>query len=209
MIGLGLLLQLAASQQIITEAPACDGVFLATFNIQNYGESKASKSAVLDALAAVIVRYDVVTIQEISQMPDGTGECGENTESSICSLQVAVNAHSPRHFSLRISPRIGDEQYAILYDTTLGTYLSGDEFPDSTATFSRPPYAFHLDIGGARLAIASTHTSPSTASAERLPSTRPFYLGWRGLLRLTTTWLPVTSTLMEAISTRTASGRQS
>ena len=38
-------------------------------------------------------------------------------------------------------------RYAILYDTTLGTYLSGDEFPDSTATFSRPPYAFHLDIG--------------------------------------------------------------
>ena len=30
--------------------------------------------------------------------------------SALWPAQVAVNAHSPRHFSLRISPRIGDEQ---------------------------------------------------------------------------------------------------
>ncbi|CAL1132466.1 unnamed protein product, partial [Cladocopium goreaui] len=102
-------LPFAESSQQLSEAATCDGIFFATFNIQNYGVSKASKSAVLEALAVTIRRYDLVTIQEISQLPDDTGVCGLNTESAICDLQVAVNSEG-RNFALQISPRIGDEQ---------------------------------------------------------------------------------------------------
>ncbi|CAK9032715.1 Deoxyribonuclease gamma (DNase gamma) (DNase I homolog protein DHP2) (Deoxyribonuclease I-like 3) (DNase I-like 3) (Liver and spleen DNase) (LS-DNase) (LSD) [Durusdinium trenchii] len=155
----------AASEQVLTEAPSCDGVFFATFNIQNYGVSKASKPAVLDALAATIHRYDVVTIQEISQLPDDTGVCGDHTESAICDLQAAVNAQG-RSFSLAISPRIGDEQYAVMYDSSKALFLEGATYPDNSSVYSRPPYAFHLQVGGSSMVIASTHTSPSSASSE-------------------------------------------
>jgi len=151
-------------------------VFFATFNIQNYGVSKASKSAVLEALATTIDRYDVVTIQEISQMPDSTGVCGLNTESAVCDLQVAVNSVSGRSFALAISPRIGDEQYAVLYDSSKASYLNGGEYPDSNGTYSRPPYAFHLQIGSSSMVVASTHTSPSTAELEI--AKYPSVIGW-------------------------------
>ncbi|CAE7260507.1 DNASE1L3, partial [Symbiodinium microadriaticum] len=137
----------------------------ATFNIQNYGSSKASKSEVIASLAEIIARYDLVTIQEISQLPDETGTCGLYTESAICDLQTATTARG-RSFSLVASPRIGDEQYAILFDPLVVSYLAGSTYPDNASTFSRPPYAFHVNTGGTSLAVASTHTSPSTAEQE-------------------------------------------
>eukprot|EP00913_Durusdinium_trenchii_P022734 g21350.t1 len=185
----------AASEQVLTEAPSCDGVFFATFNIQNYGVSKASKPAVLDALAATIHRYDVVTIQEqrVEQLVRLRKENGENkavyfqdhTESAICDLQAAVNAQG-RSFSLAIFPRIGDEQtlgelrecdwlvgrdslYAVMYDSSKALFLEGATYPDNSSVYSRPPYAFHLQVGGSSMVIASTHTSPSSASSEPWP----------------------------------------
>ncbi|CAE7710034.1 Dnase1l3, partial [Symbiodinium sp. CCMP2592] len=132
---------------------------------QQPGLGKASKSEVIASLAEIIARYDLVTIQEISQLPDETGTCGLYTESAICDLQTATTARG-RSFSLVASPRIGDEQYAILFDPLVVSYVAGSTYPDNSSTYSRPPYAFHVNTGGISLAVASTHTSPSTAEQE-------------------------------------------
>ena len=56
------------------------------------------------------VGYDLVAIQEISQLPDDTEVCGPHTESAICDLQAAANA-ARGAYGLAVSPRIGDEQH--------------------------------------------------------------------------------------------------
>eukprot|EP00931_Biecheleriopsis_adriatica_P029082 TRINITY_DN17313_c0_g1_i2.p1 TRINITY_DN17313_c0_g1~~TRINITY_DN17313_c0_g1_i2.p1 ORF type:complete len:585 (+),score=139.34 TRINITY_DN17313_c0_g1_i2:25-1779(+) len=155
-----------AGVQTLTEATTCSGIFFASFNIQNYGVSKASRSAVLEALAAVIIRYDIVVIQELSHKPDDTWVCGEYTESSICDLQTAVNAQGSRSYSLRASPRLGDEQFALFFERSKASFVDQATYPDTSGIHSRPPHAFLVRAGGKSLAIATTHTKPSDAKAE-------------------------------------------
>lgn len=121
----------------------------------------------LRALAQTIARYDMVAIQELSQLPSGEGVCGEHTMSAICSLQTYVNqAASPRTFALAVSPRIGDEQFALLYDPTVASIIDGGTYPDSESKHSRPPYAFVARVGSKSIAIAQTHTTPTQATQE-------------------------------------------
>jgi len=138
----------------------------ATFNIQNYGVSKASRPAVLDSLARILSRYDLVAIQELSQMPRGSDTCGPHTESAICDLLYRTNAVSDRSFALAVSPRIGDEQYVLMYDSSV-VELQGDAtYPDLEGKHSRPPHAFHVIVQGTTLAVGTTHTAPRNAKVE-------------------------------------------
>lgn len=160
----------ANRQHLSMPRPWCDGeskVRFATWNIQNFGESKATRPAVMRALAKVIARYDIVVIQELSQIPSGAGPCGDNTMSAICSLQEHVNkAATRRTFSLAVSPRIGDEQYALLYNPEVATLVDYGQYPDSKQQHSRPPYAFVVHVGSKTMAIASSHVKPSEAHQE-------------------------------------------
>lgn len=45
--------------------PHSDSVKIASFNIQIFGQTKAGKPEVMDILAQIIRRYDIVAIQEI------------------------------------------------------------------------------------------------------------------------------------------------
>jgi len=153
--------------QILQTATTCSGTFLATFNIQNFGVTKAGRSAVLQALAEIVARYDIVAIQELSQMPGASGVCGENTASAICDLLEQAKLVSSRPFSVVVSPRGDvDEQYAVIYDSSKVTYVTGGTYADPENIHSRPPHVFVLQVGDARMAIAQTHTSPRSATAE-------------------------------------------
>lgn len=148
-------------------ATSCSGLFFATFNIQNFGKTKASRPAVLHALSETIARYNLVAIQELSQMPIAGGPCGAHTASAICDLLSAVNARSSRSFKVAASPRIGDEQYTLLYDSASISVLSGATYPDTKHIHARPPHAFKLQVGSsASIVVVVTHTSPSDARAE-------------------------------------------
>ena len=83
---------------------------IASFNIQVFGNAKASKSYVMATLAKIIRRFDVVAIQEIRS----------KNEHLIPNFVELINSTGV-HYDHVIGPRLGytsvKEQYAFLYNT--------------------------------------------------------------------------------------------
>jgi deoxyribonuclease-1-like protein len=90
---------------------AHETVLIASFNIQALGESKMNDRWVMERLAEIIRRFDIVAIQEIRS----------KDQQLIPNLLNYVNARGARYDFL-IGPRLGDtsskEQYAYVFDTT-------------------------------------------------------------------------------------------
>ena len=84
---------------------------IASFNIQTFGKSKASKPHVMRTIAEIIRRYDVVAIQEIRTQDD---YFVQNL------LRDYVNVGGRAHYAASVSPRLGrtvsTEQYAFVYN---------------------------------------------------------------------------------------------
>jgi len=80
---------------------------IASFNIQVFGRSKASKPEVMEVLASIISQFDIVAIQEIR---DKSGK-------AIKDLEVAVDDLG-ENYDFIIGPRLGrtssKEQYAYI-----------------------------------------------------------------------------------------------
>lgn len=97
----------------IAAAPrsGADAVRIATFNLQVYGEAKASNPFVMQRLAEIVRLFDVVAVQEIRTLDD----------SHLQKLLALVNADG-RQYLYVAGPRLGrtvsKEQYAYLYDAT-------------------------------------------------------------------------------------------
>ena len=86
-------------------------VRIATFNIQVFGTSKLGKPEVMDVLAKVVRRFDVVAIQEIRS----------KDQTVVPQFVQLINSQGARYHYV-IGPRLGrtssKEQYAFIYDTT-------------------------------------------------------------------------------------------
>ena len=91
-------------------ARAGETIRVASFNIQVFGDSKSSKPEVMQVLAEVIRRFDVVAIQEIRS----------RNENLLPAFVDQVNS-TGRKYDYLIGPRLGrsssKEQYAYIYDT--------------------------------------------------------------------------------------------
>lgn len=144
----------------------CNGTCFGTWNIQNLGISKGGRPAVLAVIREVLARYDVAAIQELSQLPGPPyAWCGEYTESVICDILPDT-----RSFAVKASPRIGDEQYVVMYRTESAELNhTGATYPDPREIHSRSPHAFDVRIKHGsvdRFVLAVTHTSPEHATEE-------------------------------------------
>lgn len=151
------------------EAPCgghCSGICFGTWNIQNFGAAKSGRPAVMAVIKQVLSRYDVAGIQELSQKPSVPfAWCGENTESVICD-----SIPDPATFAVKASPRIGDEQYVVMYKKAAADIPdTGKTYPDRDNIHARPPHAFEVNTKrgyAGRLVVAVTHTSPGNAEKE-------------------------------------------
>jgi endonuclease/exonuclease/phosphatase family metal-dependent hydrolase len=149
-------------------ADATDTIKIATFNIQIFGRTKASKPAIMSQLVAIIREYDVIAVQEIK---DSSG-------SAPNVLLHAVNDGGDRTYAMLLSPRTGlqaddkssQEQYAVLYDTALVEALPGDRLfdDDDHDLFQREPYLTPLRVrdGGFSFVLIGIHTRPESAVEE-------------------------------------------
>lgn len=144
-----------------------DAVLIASFNIQVFGESKLSKPAVVDVLARVVRKFDVVAVQEVRAKSDDV----------VPRFVQAINADGSRYHFV-IGPREGrtssKEQYTFIYDTTrievdpasLGTV------PDPAGRLHRPPLVarFRTRINPPQAAwtfwLVDTHTDPDEVPQE-------------------------------------------
>jgi len=111
-----------------------DAVLVASFNIQVFGETKVSKPHVVEILARIVRRFDIVAIQEVRSKSDAV----------IPDFVRAVNADGSRYHWL-IGPREGrtvsKEQYCFIYDTNRIEVdaASLGVVPDPTDRLHRPP----------------------------------------------------------------------
>ncbi len=84
-------------------------IHVASFNVQVFGNAKVEKARVMEVLAGIISRFDVVALQEIRSVSDDV----------VPRLVAQVN-RTGRHFDYVIGPRLGrtnsKEQYAYVFD---------------------------------------------------------------------------------------------
>ena len=83
---------------------------VASFNIQVFGTSKEKKPQVMDVLAQVVRKFDVIAIQELRS----------KDENVVPRFVELINAEG-RHYDYAVGPRLGrtssKEQYVFIYDS--------------------------------------------------------------------------------------------
>ncbi len=160
----GLLPVMARAQPV---AKPWDALLISSFNIQVFGESKLAKPQVVEILARVVRKFDIVAIQEVRAKSDDI----------IPRFVQAVNADGSRYHYL-IGPREGrtnsKEQYVFVYDTTRVEVdaSSAGVFPDPSDRLHRPPMCarFRTRIMPAQAAftfwLVDIHTDPDEVPQE-------------------------------------------
>jgi deoxyribonuclease-1-like protein len=168
-------LVVACCAAVLTAAPAraqpvvkpWDAVLISSFNIQVFGESKLAKPQVVERLAQVVRRFDIVAIQEVRAKSDDI----------LPRFMQAVNADGSRYAHV-IGPREGrtvsKEQYAFVYDTTRIELDASSlmVFPDPSDRLHRPVFCarFRTRVQPAHLAftfwLVNTHTDPDEVPQE-------------------------------------------
>jgi endonuclease/exonuclease/phosphatase family metal-dependent hydrolase len=144
-----------------------DAITICSFNIQVFGESKIAKPQVVDVLAKVVRRFDIVAIQEVRAKSD----------SVIPQFLSAINADGSR-YQFVIGPRLGrtvsKEQYTFIYDSTRIEIdpSSVGTSPNPGDRLHRPPLHARFRVranppeSGFSFWLVDTHTDPDEVSAE-------------------------------------------
>ena len=138
---------------------------IATFNIQNFGQSKMAKTDVVDTLAMIVRQFDIVAVQEISDV---------SNQTAGAFLKV-VNASGVR-YKLSCSERTGvqpddrksAEQYAYYYDSRTVTLTDAALYNDVNDDFQREPYiaSFTRKSDSLTFVVCTIHTAPEQAVEE-------------------------------------------
>lgn len=144
-----------------------DGVLIASFNIQVFGESKMGKPQVVELLARVVRNFDIVAIQEVRAKSD----------SIVPEFVRHVNADGGRYHWV-IGPRQGrtvsKEQYTFVYDTDRieVDVASVGIVPDPGGRLHRPPMhaRFRTKVIPQQMAftfwLVNIHTDPDEVPQE-------------------------------------------
>jgi len=132
-----------------------DTIKIANWNLQIFGQAKASDSELMQTYASIIDDYDIIFVQEIR----------DNEETSFPQLCSML-----QNYSCKISSRAGrtnsKEQYGIIYKNTINLTNLYDYNPDSKDRWERPPIKADFNINGYQLIIYNIHTKPDDVQQE-------------------------------------------
>ncbi|CAL1279619.1 unnamed protein product [Larinioides sclopetarius] len=142
-------------------------VLVGAFNIQNLGVSKMSNKTVMNIVKKIILRYDLVLIQEIVTTQE---ELMENLVKDINKLHRRKDSKYMMQISERVGRGNAKEQYAYIYRNDKFKFLAGHTFPDRKDDFMRPPYIAHFATPTLRdldsMIFIGIHTQPKNAANE-------------------------------------------
>lgn len=136
-------------------------ITIASFNIQVFGRSKASKIEVMEILAEIIGQYDIVAIQEIR----------DKSGTAIKDLEVAVD-NLGTDYEFIVGPRLGrtssKEQYAFFYRTGVIEVTGSYTYSDGNDEFHREPFIALFKVIGKPFdfTVINIHTDPDEATEE-------------------------------------------
>ncbi|XP_023218740.1 deoxyribonuclease-1-like, partial [Centruroides sculpturatus] len=139
---------------------------IGSFNIQNLGPSKMSNEEIMIIVKNILIRYDVILVQEIVT----------RDESLVYGLLHSINSVAPEGvmYDMALSERLGrktaKEQYAFFYRKQKVSVLGASVYSDKDDNFMRPPYIVHFLSPTTKnlpsfIAIG-IHTQPSNAANE-------------------------------------------
>lgn len=140
---------------------------IATFNIQVFGTSKLQKTPVMQVLADVVRRFDLVAIQEV-----------RSTDDTVVPQFIAMINSTGAHYDFLVGPRLGrtnsKEQYAFLFNTARIEYdpTSVYTVPDPQDLLHREPLVARFRPKGVPPNQAFTfnmvdiHTDPDETGTE-------------------------------------------
>ena len=138
-------------------------ITIASFNLRIFGTAKAERPAILQEIASIISKFDIVAVQEIR----------DKSGTAVKELLAAVNANSNYHYDMLIGPRVGrtssKEQYAFFYRTSLVVPIgSTATWQDISHKFEREPFfaMFIAAQGTFDFILADLHTKPEDATNE-------------------------------------------
>ena len=155
------------SAELAPPPPTPATVRIGTFNIENFGWTKANDGRA-EQLATIVAQYDIVAVQEISDVRNRVPT----------RFLEALNAASADEWAFVASERSGRqpddhssaEQYAYFWNTDAleqigDAALFDDEYNDH---FQREPFAarFRARHGGFTFVLVTVHTAPNAAVAE-------------------------------------------
>jgi len=133
---------------------AANKVKIANWNLQIFGDSKASKPEIMNVYVNTLTNYDIAFVQEIRDS-DGS------SFSNLCSILT--------NYDSKISSRAGrspsKEQYGIIYKKGIRAEMK-DYNPDAQDRWERPPVEVLFDINGYQLRAYNIHTKPSDVKSE-------------------------------------------
>ena len=140
---------------------------IATFNIQVFGTSKLQKTPVMQVLADVVRRFDLVAIQEV-----------RSTDDTVVPQFITMINSTGVQYDFLVGPRLGrtnsKEQYAFLFNTARIEYdpTSVYTVPDPQDLLHREPLVARFRPKGVPPNQAFTfnmvdiHTDPDETSTE-------------------------------------------
>ncbi|KAG8188435.1 hypothetical protein JTE90_008002 [Oedothorax gibbosus] len=142
-------------------------VRIGSFNIQNLGSSKFGNKTIMDIVKKVLLRYDMILIQEIVTM-DST--LMENLVKDINKLHKEKESTYELSISERLGRGTAKEQYAYLYRNDKFKLLGARTYPDKDDEFMRPPYIAKFATPTLRdmesMIVIGVHTQPKYAANE-------------------------------------------
>lgn len=127
---------------------------IANWNLQIFGDSKASKPELMDFYVDTLTNYDIVFVQEIR---DEDGSSFKSLCSKLTNYDCQVSSRAGRSSS--------KEQYGILYKKGIKAKMK-DYNPDEQDRWERPPVAVTFDINGYSFTAYNIHTKPEDVATE-------------------------------------------
>lgn len=169
---------------------ATDKIKIATWNIQNFGKSKVEDAAKMKIIADVLSEFDIIAIQEISNVYEKSDEGCPRNENSCpghknCdliqnALQKYLGQQNNKDYAFIFSPQVKDERYLFIYDKkkidalTEGELVIDDgDSPNipicdskSKGLMVRQPFYATFMAGDFTFTLVTAHTSPDRNISE-------------------------------------------
>jgi deoxyribonuclease-1-like protein len=148
-------------------------LLLGSFNIQILGQSKANKTAVMDALGQIVSQYDIVAIQELRE-DASADEIGACSGVALTTLLDRIRNETGKDFGCIQGDKQGrsnsKEQYVFIFNPDVvqpvGQYGGAYTYNDTEDIFAREPLVAQFRAGNFDFALANIHTDPDDARAE-------------------------------------------
>lgn len=132
-----------------------DTIKIANWNLQIFGQSKASNLELMNFYTSVIDDYDIIFLQEIKDKE-------ETAFPKICSQLINYTCIT----SSRAGRTNSKEQYGIIYKNSINLTNFYDYNPDNQDRWERPPIRVDFRINNYTLIIYNIHIKPDDVKNE-------------------------------------------